>query len=65
MWGIVCSLEVSYIPVGEILYVWCLPLVTYSASTYIHIYCNLHVWIKGTARALYPVHAERAQYGQC
>ena len=27
-------------------------------------YCDLHGRIKGAARALYPVHVERAQYGQ-
>ena len=65
MWSIeqaLCSIDVS---VGEILHVWCLPLVTYSASTYTHIYCNLRGWIKGTACALYPVHVECAQYDQC
>ena len=28
------------------------------------IYCDLRGWIKGTARALYLVHSERAHYGQ-
>ena len=27
-------------------------------------YCYLRGWIKGIARALYPVHVERARYGQ-
>ena len=27
-------------------------------------YCDLHERIKGAARALYPVHVERAQYGK-
>ena len=29
-----------------------------------YIYCDLRGRIKGAARALYPVHVERAQYGQ-